>query len=264
MRRLPFGLRDKVDEKLDELLDMGIIEEVPEATPMTWVSPLVVVPKADGKDIRVCVDMRRANEVIIRERRPIPTIEEVLYDLNVVTVCSEIDLKRRFHQIELEEDSRAITKFITHRGLYRYCRLMFGITSAPEKYQKIISDLLAGCSGVANIAGGLVIYGTDLEEHDSNLRKVLTRLEEQGLTVNGEKCHFRLPRLTFLGHELSARGIAPSEEKIVAVVNARPLQNVSEVRSLVQLAQYSAKFIPDFAQVIEPLRLLLRRGEPFV
>ena len=79
VQRLPFGLRDKVDEKLDELLDMGIIEEVPEATPTTWVSPLVVVPKAGGKDIRVCVDMRRANEAIIRERHPIPTIEEVLW-----------------------------------------------------------------------------------------------------------------------------------------------------------------------------------------
>ena len=264
VRRLPFGLRDKVDDKLDELLDMGIIEEVPEATPTTWVSPLVVVPKADGKDIRVCVDMRRANEAIIRERHPIPTIEEVLYDLNGATVFSKIDLKWGFHQIELEEDSRAITTFITHRGLYRYRRLMFGITSAPEKYQKIISDVLAGCSGVANIADDLVIYGTDLEEHDSNLRKVLTRLEEQGLTVNGEKCQFRLPRLTFFGHELSARGIAPSEEKIAAVVNARPPQNVSEVRSFVQLVQYSAKFIPDFAQVAEPLRRLLRKGEPFV
>ena len=141
---------------------------------------------------------------------------------------------------------------------------MFGITSAPEKYQKIISDVLAGCSGVANIADDLIIYGTDLAEHDSNLRKVLTRLEEQGLTVNGDKCQFRLPRLTFFGHELSARGIAPSEEKIAAIVNARPPQNVSEVRSFVQLVQYSAKFITDFAQVAEPLRRLLRKGEPFV
>ena len=242
VRRLPFGLRDKVDDKLDKLLDMRIIEEVPEATPTTWVSPLVVVLKADGKDIRVCVDMRRANQAIIRERHPIPAIEEVLYDLNGATVFSKIHLKWGFHQIEL--DSRAITTFITHRGLYRYRRLMFGITSAPEKYQKIISDVLAGCSGVANIADDLVINRTDLEEHDSNLRKVLTRLEEQLLTVNGEKCQFRLPRLTFFGHELSARGSAP-------IVNARPPQNVSEVRCFVQLVQYSAKFILAFTTPVE-------------
>ena len=137
VRRLPFGLRDKVDEKLDDLLAKDIIEEVPNS-PTEWVSPLVVVPKSDG-DVRVCIDMRRANEAIVRERHPIPTIEEILYDLNGATVFSKLDLKWGFHQIELEEQSRDITTFVTHRGLYRYKRLMFGITSAPEKYQKIIS-----------------------------------------------------------------------------------------------------------------------------
>ena len=189
--------------------------------------------------------MRRANEAIVRERHPIPTIQEVLYDLNGATVFSKIDLKWGFHQVELDEDSRDITTFVTHRGLYRYRRLMFGITSAPEKYQKIISDVLAGCKGVANIADDLVVYGADLWEHDANLHKVLTRLREKGLTVNGDKCQFRLPKLTFFGHKLSAQGVAPSEEKIAAVVYARPPQNVSEVRSFVQLVQYSAKFIPD-------------------
>ena len=113
VRRLPFGLREKVDKKLDELLSKDIIEEVPPNTPTEWVSPLVVVSKPD-EDIRVCVDMRRANEAIIRERHPIPTIEEVLYDLNGATVFSKLDLKWGFHQIELEEQSRDVTTFVTH------------------------------------------------------------------------------------------------------------------------------------------------------
>ena len=263
VRRLPFGLRDKVDDKLNDLLEKGIIEELPEATPTRWVSPLVVVPKADGKDIRVCVDMRRANKAIVRERHPIPTLQEVLYDINGATVFSKIDLKWGFHQIELEEDSRDITTFVTHRGLYRYRRLMFGITSAPEKYQKIVSDVLAGCSGVANIADDLIIYGTDSIEHDLNLRKVLERLREKGLTLNGDKCQFRMQSLTFFGHDLSSGGIAPSEEKVAALINARPPQNVSEVRSFVQLAQFSAEFIPNFAQIADPLRQLLRKGQSF-
>ena len=87
MGRLPFGLRDKVAQKLDELLDMDIIEKVPN-TPTTWVSPLVVAPKPNG-DIRECVDVRRANEAIVRERHPIPTIGEILYDLNGSTVFSK-------------------------------------------------------------------------------------------------------------------------------------------------------------------------------
>ncbi len=101
VRRIPFGLREKVDKKLDELLELDIIEEVPEG-PSGWISLLVVVPKGDG-DVRVCVDMRRANEAIIRERHPIPTVEELLHDLNSSTVFSKIDLKWGFHQILLSE-----------------------------------------------------------------------------------------------------------------------------------------------------------------
>ena len=179
--RLPFGLRDKVDLKLDDLLSKNIIE-VPD-TPTSWISPLVVALKPDG-DIRVCVDMRRANEAIIRERHPIPTIEEVLYDLNGTTVFSKLDLKWGFHQVELEEESREITTFVTHRGLYRYKRLMFGISSAPEKYQRIISDVIFGCKGVENIPDGLIVHGKDAGEHDKNLHAVLQRLRERGLTLN--------------------------------------------------------------------------------
>ena len=142
VRRLPFGLRavrGKVDKKLDELLAEDIIEEVPNG-PTHWISPLVVVPKPDG-DVRLCIDMRRANEAIERERHHIPTIEEVLYELNWTTVYSKLDLKWGFNQVELEESSRKITTFVSHRGLFRCKRLMFGITSAPE----IVPEDCQGC-----------------------------------------------------------------------------------------------------------------------
>ena len=151
---------------------------------------MVVVPKADG-DVRVCVDMRRANKAIIHERHPIPTVEELLHDLNGSTVFSKIDLKWGFHRILLSEDSRHITTFVTHRGLYRYKRLMFGVASAPEKYQQIVRDVLRDCPGVANIADDLIIHGKGVEEHDRCLFAVLDRLSEVGLTVNGEKCEFQ-------------------------------------------------------------------------
>ena len=176
VRRIPFGVREKVEKKLDELLTCGIIEEVPEG-PTSWVSPLVVVPKPDG-DVRIFVDMRRANQAIIRERQPIPTVEEVLQDLNGSTVFSRVDLKWGFHQILLAEESRHVTTFVTHRGLYRYTRLMFGVTSAPEKYQQIIRDVLRGCEGVINIADDLVIHGNGVEQHDERVFVVLDGLKE--------------------------------------------------------------------------------------
>ena len=87
---------------------------------------------------------------------------------------------------------------------------MFGITSAPEKHQEIVGDVLHGCGGVANLADKLIVHGCGIEEHDRNLHAVLTRLKEKGLTLNGDKCQFRLPKLTFLGHDLSRQGVAPS------------------------------------------------------
>ena len=210
------------------------------------------------------MDMRRANEAIERERHPIPTIEEVLHDLNGSTVFSKLDLKWGFHQVELETESRRITTFITHRGLFQYKRLMFGITSAPEKYQKIVKDVLIGCKGVANITDDLIIHGCGIKEHDENLLAVLRRFRERGLTLNERKCQFRLPKLTFFGHDLSIKGIAPSEEKAPAVQNAKPPQSTAEVRSFLGLVQYCAKFLPDFSQVAEPLRMMTRKDQQFM
>ena len=110
-----FGWGSAVDKKLDELLELDIIEGVPEG-PTGWISPLVVVPKSDG-DVRVCVGMHRANEAIIRECHLIPTVEELLQDLNGSTFFSKIDLKWGFHQILLSQESRHITTSVTHQKI---------------------------------------------------------------------------------------------------------------------------------------------------
>jgi hypothetical protein len=260
VRRIPFGLRDKVNRKLDQLLADDIIEEVPEG-PTGWVSPLVVIPKGD--DVRICVDMRRANCAIVRERHPIPAIDDLLVDLNQATVFSKIDLKMGFHQVELEPESRHITTFVTHRGLYRYRRLMFGISSAPEKYQRLISDVIRG-DGVANIADDIIVFGRNETEHNERLTNVLTKLQNAGLTVNKKKCEFGLKSLTFFGHQLTSNGISPSDEKIEAIVRAEPPTCASELRSFLGLVQFCARFIPDLSTVAEPLQRLCRKNTKFI
>jgi hypothetical protein len=246
---------------LTELLDADIIEKAEGPTP--WVSPVCIVPKPSG-EIRLCVDMRRANEAIQRERHPIPTIDEVLLDMNQSTVFSKLDLKWGFHQIELAEESRGITTFATHCGLYRYKRLVFGITSAPEVYQHIIQQVLQGCEGVQNIADDIIVHGPTIELHDQRLTKVLERLQEKGLTLNPEKCEFRIPKITFMGHLVSDKGIGPTEEKVKAVVDAREPKTASEVRSFLGLVNFCSRFIPDLATIAEPLRKLTRTTTPFV
>ena len=193
------------------------------------------------------------------------TKQELLHDLNRSTVFSKIDLKWGFHQILFREDSWHITTFVTHRGLYRYKWLMFGLTFALEKYQQIVRDVLRGCSGVPNIADDLhlIIHGKGIEEHDRCLFVVLVRLSEVGLTVNREKCKFRLSKLTFFGHELTSNGVSPSEEKVAAIRDARPPKDTSEVQSFMGLVQYSAKFMSDVASVAKPNQELARKGVTF-
>lgn len=260
LRRIPFNLREKLEHKLDELEELDIIEKAEGPTP--WVSPVVVLPK--GEDIRLCVDMRQANTAIIRERHPIPTVEDVLYDLNQSTVFSKIDIKWAFHQIELSEDSRQITTFVTHKGLYRYKRLMFGISCAPEMYQRILQQALLGCEGVRNIFDDIIVHGRNVQEHDARLEKLMKRIEELELTLNKEKCILRMNELVFMGHLLSARGIGPEHEKVRAVREARQPQSASEVRSFLGLVNFSSRFIPNLATVAEPLRRLTRKDVPFV
>ena len=130
--------------------------------------PVVVVPKPNG-EVRLCVDMR-ANCAVERERYPIPTIDEARKDMNNSEVFSKLDLRWVYHQIELSEESPEITTFITHKGLYRYKRLMFGISSAPEKYQQVIQQTLQGIEGVHNISHDIIVHGATRDQHDERLR----------------------------------------------------------------------------------------------
>ena len=157
----------------------------------------------------------------------------------------------------LHENSRHITTFVTHKGLFRYKKLMFGLSSAPEKYQKVIGDVLKNCEGVAIIADDVIIYGKDRNQHGKLLTAVLDKLSQSGLTLNKNKCEFRMPKLTFFGHDLSKRGISPNEEKIVAVMKAEPPKCISEVRSFMELVQYSSKFIPELASIARPILYLI-------
>lgn len=260
MRPVPFSLRDKIEKKLEELLEMDIIERAEGPTP--WVSPIVAAPKPNG-DIRLCVDMRQANSAILRERHPIPTLVEVLQNLNCSKVFSKLDLNLAFHQIELSEESRSITTFVTHKGLFRYKRLMFGISCAPEMYQRIIFQTLQGCTGVRNIFDDIVVHGATKEDHDRNLEGLLQRLSEKGLTLNFNKCQFNLSEIDFMGHLLTARGIGPEKTKIEAITEARRPETASEIRSFLALVNFCARFIPDLATLTEPLRRLTKQGAKF-
>ncbi|XP_048729723.2 uncharacterized protein K02A2.6-like [Ostrea edulis] len=229
MRRTPFNLRDKLEKKLNELLDLDIIERVEE--PSSWVSPVVCVPKRSSDDIRLCVDMRLANTGVKRIRHPIPTIDELLQEMNSSKVFSKLDVTWAYHQIELKPESREITTFVTHKGLFRYKRLMFGVSCAPELYQKVMQQVLQGCEGVHNIMDDIIVHASCQAEHDKCLENVVRVLRDKGITLNKDKCQFNMSQVVFMGHVLSDRGIGPADVKVKAVVEAREPKNSAEVRS---------------------------------
>lgn len=258
---IPFSLRAPVEEKIKELLDIDIIEAVNGPTP--WVNPVVIVPKANS-EIRLCLDMRQANHAIVRERYPIPNVDEILQSMNGSKVFSKLDIKWGYHQLELTPASCEITTFAIHNGVYRYKRLIFGVSSASEQYQHEIGAALAGIEGVENILDDIVVHAANRVTHDQRLHAVLKRLQQCGLTLNVEKCEFNMDRLVFMGILLTDRGIGPTEQRVRAIVEAREPETVSEVRSFLGLVCYSSRFIPGFATVAEPLRLLIRKDTKFV
>ena len=186
-RRVPYHLRDKLSQILKELEELDIIQKT--TGPTHWVSLVIVVPKSDG-DIRLCVDMRRANLAVKRERYLIPTIEELHQEMNQSKIFSELDVKWAYHQIELDPESRDKTSFATHEGLFRYKRLMFGVSCAPEMYQRAMQQTMAGCKGVHNILDDIIVFASSEKEHNERLEEVLKRLKEKGLKLNKEKMLF--------------------------------------------------------------------------
>ena len=260
-RRTPFHLRKRVEKELNKMLADDIIEEVQnESTP--WVSPIVTPPKKNG-DVRICVDMREANKAIERERHQMPTLDELINDLNGSTVFSKLDLKSGYNQLVLDESSRSITTFSTHMGIFRYKRLNFGTNSASEVFQKTISSIIQSIDGAKNISDDILVYGRTQREHDAALDKVLKALHLNGLTLNREKCEFNKTEVTFFGVVFKSSGISPDPLKVEAIRSMENPTNVTELRSFLGMTSYCSRFIHDYASITEPLRRLTRKDTPW-
>ena len=188
-RRIPYHLTNKLRDKLQEFKDMDLIEDI-DPGQATWISPMVVVPKPSG-DLRVCIDMKLANRAIVRDNYPIPTIEELCQDMHGSVIFSKLDLKMGYHQLELDEESRNITTFMTPVGLMRWKVLIMGASTASEIYQWTLEyKVFLGLDSLKVISDDNIIYGRNQDEHDLILEKALDRIEKSALILNFEKCEF--------------------------------------------------------------------------
>lgn len=260
LRRCPIPILGRVKSKLDELLEMGIIERV--TKPSSWVSPLVPIIKDNG-DLRLCVDMRRANQAIQRLNHPLPVFDDLLPRFSGAKYFTTLDIKQAFHQVELVEESRDITTFITNWGLYRYTRLLFGVNYAPEFFQNLMESILAQCPNTVVFIDDILMWGATEEEHDKAVKHTLDVLSKYGLSLNVSKCKFKQQEVQFHGHRLSENGVLPSDDKIRSLSECRPPRNKEELRSFLGLVTYVSRFIPNLATESHSLRELLKTSNNF-
>jgi hypothetical protein len=211
-RRIPFHVRSAVEAEIQRMLKDGIIEQV--EGPTTWISPIVVVPKSsDYSKIRICLSACAVNRAILREKCNTPTFDDLLVDLNGAQYFSKLDMKDAYNQLELHPESRHVTTFSTHIGLFRYTRLVYGLCSAAEIFQQKIFELIQHIPGTKNVWDDIIIYGHTKESHDRSLSQVLQSFSNAGLTLNPQKCEFFKEEILFFGIVFSKKGAQPNDQK---------------------------------------------------
>ena len=256
-RTLPYAMRAKVEEEIDRLVSDGILEPVEYAD---WAAPVVAVLKSDRKSIRLCGDFRMTvNPVAKLHRHPIPRVEDLFATLQGGKKFTKLDLSQAYQQLSLHPDSRKYVVINTHKGLFRYTRLPYGISSAPGIFQKEMDNLLAGIPGVVVYLDDILVTGATETEHLQSLEEVLKRLERSGLRAKKSKCLFMASSVSYLGHKIDAEGLHPLPDKLQAVKAAPTPRNVSELKSYLGLLTYYGKFLPNLSTRLQPLYQLLAK-----
>ena len=226
-----------------------------------WVSSMVVVPKKDGK-LCICLDPKDLNRAIRREHYPLPTIEDVATRLYGARVFTVLDVCKGFWHVELEEES---SSFNTPFGRYRWKRMPFGISSAPEVIQRRMHELIEGLMGVEVVADDFVVVGFGdtreeaVKDHDKNLDKFLRRCAARGIQLNSSKVNLRKMEVPFIGHVATDKGLRVDPTKVQAIKEMPQPTDVPEVRRLLGMVQYLAKFLPHLSDVTKPLRDLTQK-----
>ncbi|CAC5421701.1 unnamed protein product [Mytilus coruscus] len=253
-------LKLEIDESVQPRLEtLGVLKSVD--TPTDWVSSLVIVKKPSGI-IRLCIDPKPLNKALKRCYYLLPIIEDLLPHLNKAKVFSKCDIQNGFWHVTLPEESSYLTTFETPFGRYRWIKMTFGISPAPEYFQQFLEREIEGLPGVKTVVDDILVYGegdtieAENQDHDSKLKALLVRCRERNIKINKDKFMLRVTAMPYIGHLLTADGVKPDPEKIAAIVNMEKPTDVKGVQRLLGMINYLTKFVGNLSDICEPIRQL--------
>ncbi|XP_055630284.1 uncharacterized protein K02A2.6-like isoform X1 [Toxorhynchites rutilus septentrionalis] len=247
---VPAAFREGARNRLREIELRGIIERVTKAP--EWISGMSAVAKGKN-DFRLVVNMRGPNKAIKREYYRLPLIDEMKLKLHGARYFSKLDLSNAYYHLELCQESRDLTTFLTETGMFRFTRLMFAVNCAPEIFQREMVRILEGVKNVIVYIDDILLYATTLEELHKIVAQVLRIMKANSLTINTSKCEFDKDRIKFLGHELDKDGFHIEEAKVKSVQYFREPTTISELRSFLGLVSFVSPHIKNFADITSPL-----------
>jgi RNase H-like domain found in reverse transcriptase/Reverse transcriptase (RNA-dependent DNA polymerase)/Integrase zinc binding domain/Integrase core domain/Retroviral aspartyl protease len=263
--RLPFSQKEEIGRQIDKMLEDGIIEK----SNSEWSSPILVVPKKSdengNKKWRVVIDYRRLNEQILDDKFPLANITDILDSLGRAVYFSTLDLSQGYYQLEIEKKDRQCTAFVTDKGQYQMRKLPMGLKISPSAFSRLMTVALADLNYDKCFVylDDIIVFGSNLETHNRNLTAVLNRLREVNLKLNPKKTKLLGKEVLYLGHKISAEGIAPDPQKIGVVENYPVPKNADGVKRFVAFANYYRKFIKDFSSITGPLNQLSKKNVRF-
>ena len=254
-RRIPPQQFEEVCRHLEEMVHIGAIRK----SQRPWASTIVLVWKKDGS-LRFCIDLRKLNERTVKDAYSLPRIEESLDCLNVAQIFISVDLKSGYWQVELSEETKALTAFtVGPLGFYECVRMPFKLTNAPVTFQHLMESSLREMhlNWCIIYLDDVILFSNTPGEHLERLRGVFQKMREAGLKLKPSKCDFFKDRIAYLGHIVSKAGIETDPKKIADIKEWPQPKTVTDVRQFLGFINYYRKFIKQYAQIANPLNKLI-------